>query len=289
MTVTFKEEISEARRARNTQGSRSYTRAFRLETSLQSEDCWDVGSHASLPVIGDTFPSDLNAYCHDIQIDNSDPWKGWIATYEYSDARQITGANQAGTGVLDEILYSFNTQTYQRRTWVDRNDELFQNAAEDPLLEAVYMDQSRLIIRVEFNIIAVPVGLLNFLDKLNAAAISILGLPIPAGAAKFAGFNVGNRKIRGVYPTGPNAGSLITYYPMSYEIHADPYFWKAELDNKGLYDKFGRPIKDEDDEDVRVPMFLTGSGHKLPKGGTPTSVKFDLYKTIDFSTLIGVD
>ena len=110
MTVTLKEEIGEARHATNDQGSRSYTRAFRLETSLQSEDAWDVGSHAGLPVIGDTFPSDARAYCHNIDIDNSDPWKGWIATYEYSDKRQITEV-QAGTGVLDEILYTFTTQT----------------------------------------------------------------------------------------------------------------------------------------------------------------------------------
>jgi hypothetical protein len=288
MTVTFKEEISESRRARNTQGSRSYTRAFRLETSLQSEDCWDVGSHASLPVIGDTYPSDANAYCHDIQIDNSDPWKGWIATYEYSDARQITGANQAGTGVLDEILYSFNTQTYQRRTWVDRNDAGLTNSAEDPILEGAYIDQSRVIIRVEFNIVAVPVGLLNFVDKINTTAISIIGLPIPAGGAKFAGFNVGNRKIRGVYPTGPNAGDLITYYPMSYEIQFDPYLWIAKIDDKGLMDKDGSSIKDADDEDVRVPVFLS-SGIKLPKGGFSIAREFHLYKTIDFSTLIGVD
>ena len=62
MTITYKGEINLGQ-ARNSLGVRTYTRQFRLTTSLNTEREYNVGSHASLPQIGSVHPSDSAAYC----------------------------------------------------------------------------------------------------------------------------------------------------------------------------------------------------------------------------------
>jgi hypothetical protein len=57
VTITYKGEINLGQ-ARNSLGIRTYTRQFRLTTSLNTEREYDVGSHASLPQIASVHPSD---------------------------------------------------------------------------------------------------------------------------------------------------------------------------------------------------------------------------------------
>jgi len=305
MTVTFKEEISESRRARNTAGSRSYTRAFRLETSLQSEDAYDVGSHASLPVIGDTFPSDLNAYCHDIQIDNSDPWKGWIATYEYSDKRQVTPAATAGTGVIDEITYELSSQIYQDT--LDKARKVKALGDFEPLKavltpagarypDPLIADFASLIFKVQFNMTFVPADTFSYLNSINDSAISINGMAIPKGLAKFHGVNVGRREYRGVRPDG----SLVTYYPVTYEIHARPRGWRIEKKNEGWMKRgvvalddtiIPENILDGNNEPITQPVLLDHLGQPLdnPTEDNATFTEYGPYPEKNFKLLIGVD
>jgi len=305
MTVTFKEEISESRRARNTEGSRSYTRAFRLETSLQSEDAYDVGSHASLPVIGDTYPSDLNAYCHDIQIDNSDPWKGWIATYEYSDKRQLTPAAQAGTDVIDEITYEFSSQIYQGAAEIGRKissgdaigpNQPMVNTAGKTYPDALFVDKSSLIIKIKFNIVAVPAEVLTYLNTFNDSAISINGLSIPKWHASLKAIQVGRREVRGVYPTGPLSGQLITYYPVTYEIHATPEEQTVFRVEKGYmcWDSIGADKKlvictDDEMEPSPEPMNLDYEGRQAGFGLNPIYSRYLPSPDKDYKLLIGVN
>jgi hypothetical protein len=304
MTVTFKEEISESRRARNTAGSRSYTRAFRLETSLQSEDAYDVGSHASLPVIGDTFPSDLNAYCHDIQIDNSDPWKGWIATYEYSDKRQVTPAATAGTGVIDEITYELSSQIYQDTLHEAREVELFgvgplkavMNPAGSKFPDPLVADFASLVFKVKFNMTFVPADTFLYLNSINDGAININGVNIPKGKAKFHGVNVGSREIRGVRPDA----SLIAYYPVTYEIYARPSGWTTKKRNEGWMERgvvgvdgaiVPVNILDEKGEPVMEVSMLDHLGKKQlnPTADNATYTEYLPYPEKNFKLLIGVN
>ena len=75
MTVTYLGEVD--RKGKNSLGIRTYTRTFLLETSVQSEGVFNVGSHSSLPVIGSGMPSDPYAYCTTLDVANTNPWKGW--------------------------------------------------------------------------------------------------------------------------------------------------------------------------------------------------------------------
>ena len=305
MTVTFKEEISLARRARNQEGSRSYTRAFRLETSLQSEGPYEVGSHASLPVIGDTYPSDSRAYCHDIQIDQTDGWKAWIATYEYSNIRQVTPAAQAGTGVVDEITYELSSQIYQDT--LEKARKVFIGIDVGPL-EAVLTpagasypspliaDFASLVFKVQFNMTYVPNDTFLYLNSINDSTISINGVAIPKGKAKFQGVTVGRREYRGVRPNG----SLITYYPVTYEIHARPRGWRIEKKNEGWMKRgvvglggkiHPEIILDGNDEPITQPVLLDNLGQPLedPNEGNATFSEYSPYPELNFKLLIGVD
>ena len=305
MTVTFKEEIPEARRARNSKGRRTYTRAFRLETSLQSETAYDVGSHASLPVIGDTFPSDANAYCHDIQIDNTDPWKGWIATYEYSDEQALTPAAQAGTGVIDEIMYEFSSQIYQGAAEIGRKissggaigpNQPMVNTAGKPYPDALFVDKSSLIIKIKFNIVAVPAEVLTYLNTFNDSAISINGLSIPKWHASLKAIQVGRREVRGVYATGPLSGQLITYYPVTYEIHATPEEQTVFRVEKGYmcWDSIGadkKLVHCVDDQLIpsAEPMNLDYEGRQLDTKLNPIDSRYLPSPDKDYKLLTGVD
>ena len=72
MTITYIGEVYGP--AKNNKGSRSYTRIFKLKTSQKSETPYDVGSHASLPFVGEVHPDDPNAFCTTLSVDPSDPW-----------------------------------------------------------------------------------------------------------------------------------------------------------------------------------------------------------------------
>jgi hypothetical protein len=78
MTVTYIGENHAS--ATNERGSRSYTRVFKLSTTLKTESAYDVGSHVSLPFIGEVHPDDSNAYCTTLTPDPTDPWRGWTVT-----------------------------------------------------------------------------------------------------------------------------------------------------------------------------------------------------------------
>lgn len=282
MTVTYMGELDSARSAKNTRGKRSYTRAFRLETDSRSDSAYTVGSHASLPVIGSIHPDDPAAYVDDISIDNTDPWKGWTATYQYTTERSFDQSDPEN----DEVLVSWTSEIYQEPVFKDNNGNAILNSAGDYFLDPVpARDASHLIARIRKNVTSIPIWVLTYQNAVNNSAISIAGLPVAAGQAKLQRIDIGERQKRG--------NSI--FYEIAFEIHLHANGWKLEPLDAGFRrkDDEGKRVQitnDGDNEPVTSPALLNGEGGLLSNPSPVTAVygDFDVYPERNFSILPGI-
>ena len=131
MAVTYVGELSEGRRAQNDRGVRTYTRVFRLTTSSQSDNAFTVGSNGSLPVIGNTFPSDGNAYCTNLDVQCVRGWRIWDVTATYSTERVL---NTVPTS--DPTYITWDTEQFQKPATQDKDGKGVVNSAGDPFIPA---------------------------------------------------------------------------------------------------------------------------------------------------------
>ena len=106
MTVTFKNIIAGSRRATNTKGVRNYSQSYLLTTDTLADTAYVVGSHASLPKIGDVFIDDSYAYCTTLEVTNHAPFQGWTVTATWSTERTI----DASDPTADEIMVSWSSE-----------------------------------------------------------------------------------------------------------------------------------------------------------------------------------
>jgi hypothetical protein len=72
MTITYRGELAEGREATNLKGVRTYTRVFIFTSSADTEDAYNVGSHASAPVIGSAFEDAFCEHCEEA-LDRIEP------------------------------------------------------------------------------------------------------------------------------------------------------------------------------------------------------------------------
>ena len=282
MTVTYLGEQDSSRAAENNLGKRSYTRAFKLETDSKTDTAYDVGSHASLPVIGSVYPADTAAYVQSISIACVDGYKAWVATYQYSTERQIDQTDPDN----DEVLVSWTSEIYQEPVFKDTSGNGILNSAGDTFTEPLpARDAAHLIAKIRKNVQAIPAWVLSYQNAVNSMAITIGGLSIAAGLAKMQRIEIGEREKR----------DTLTYYQISFEIHVHKDGWKLEPLDIGFRERntAGKlvDIKNEGDSEVpTTPVMLDGAGKVLnnPTPATAVYREFVVYPELDFTSLPGV-
>ena len=293
MTVTYIGETGRGRGAENNQGEKTYTRTFILKTSLQSEGPGAVGSHGSLPVIGNTHPDDGNAYCSSIRVENAWPWRGWTVTCSYTNQRILHPTDPE----QDEILISFQSEIYQEVILTDINGKAIVNSAGDFFVDAPTRDAARLIASIKVNLTSVPAWILSYQNAINDASITIGGLTVGQYKAKMQNIQVSERKYRGA----------TAYYELSFDIHINKDGWiyrpvdnglrcLAEVPNESTSDSddtivvLKNIVNPGDKQEITVPALLNLNGRVIedPSPATAKYLTFHVYPELDFTALPGI-
>lgn len=278
MTVTLLGEDPAGQRGTNQRGTRTYTRVFKLETSEKTEGVYAVGSAAGLPLIGSPHPEDPFAYCVSLTPECNNPWKGWIATAEYSSAIELSENPH-----LDPVQITWSTEQYQEVAYKDRNGKAILNSAGDYFTDPPPMrDRSRPIVTVEKNMTTVPSWILSVADKVNTASFGLDGVTIGAGLAKVQRVTVGPKETRNGAP----------FRRVSLEIHLNADGWALEPLDAGYRHRnddgeLVKIVNKGDQADPSAPVLLDGTGKVLEDPTTETAVyrTFNVYSTFNFALL----
>ena len=277
MAVTYVGELSEGRRAQNDRGVRTYTRVFRLTTSSQSDNAFTVGSNGSLPVIGNTFPSDGNAYCTNLDVQCIRGWRIWDVTATYSTERVL---NTVPTS--DPTYITWDTEQFQKPATQDKDGKGVVNSAGDPFIPAEQMDDSRRIVTVQKNLTAVPSWILSYQDAVNSDAFTVDGYSIAIGEAKMQRVSVGPPEIR----------NGTTFRQVTFVIALRRDGWAYKILDQGFNEK--DPADTTKRKAIYIngqlpssPVLLDGTGKAQtdPKTANAVYLTFNVYKQQAFSSL----
>jgi len=256
-----------------------------METTDKLEDVFDVGSHASLPLIGDTYPRDADAYCTSLDVQCVAGWKQWAVTAEYKVTSDAP-SNQH-TPIEDPFQLSWSSEIYQEPVFRDVDEKGVMNSAGDYFVDpAPQKSAVQLIAKIKQNYASIPSTILSLQNTVNANSISIGGLSIDAQLAKMTRVEVSERKTRGNFH----------YYTVSFEIHIKKEGWRPQILDAGLReidpvdDTKRIHIKDDDLAEITSPVPLDGEGKRLANPTPDTAVfkKFQIYEEADLSQLPGI-
>lgn len=276
MAVVFKEEIPDGREASNDAGKRTYKRQFRLSTTDQSDGPFAVGSDSNLPILGSVHPEDSNAWCKSISVINSDPWKGWTATYTYSSEREL-----ATDPTQDPAVIRVTTEQFQREAVITNTGTLICNSAGDPFDPPLMMDDSRRVISISKNMSGHPSWILNYADVVNSDQFIIKGVTYTAGQGKVQRVSIGEQQIRNGVP----------FVVVDIEIHLQKDGWLLERMDAGFREAVSgarENIRNTGDEELpAAPVPLNGSGIAIANPSPSNNVlqQFAVYSTNVFSAL----
>jgi len=282
MAATVRSEDPSARTATNDMGKRSYTRAWTVVTSSRTDDAYTAGSASGLPVIGNTHPSDANAFCTQLAVTQKSGWRVWTVTATYSTEREL---NTNPTS--DPAVINWNSEQFQRPAVFDRNGNLIVNSAGDPFDPPLMMDDSRRVVMVQKNLAVVPSWILDYQDAVNSDVFTIDGISVAIGRAKMQAVTVGPVERR----------SSTVFRTVNFTIHLQRDGWALEPLDAGFRefvttDSVPEPelkniLNRGDQQPVAAPVPLDGEGKALDNP-TPTNCVFltyHVYKTRAFSSL----
>jgi hypothetical protein len=210
VTVYYLGEIPTGRQAVNSKGMRSYTAEFRLKTTSRTEDAYDVGSHASLPIIGDTHPSDSGAWCESISVACTDGWTGWVVTCQWTSEREY-----ATDPTADPAIVTLNTEQFQKPAVFDVDGYGICNSAGDPYDPPEMMDDSRRLFTVMKNMASVPSWVISSQDAINNDVFSLGGLSIGVGLAK----------VQSVAVSEPQSRNGVSFRTVTFQIQVQRDGW----------------------------------------------------------------
>ena len=275
MTITYIGENHGP--ATNTKGIRVYTRSFKLKTSLQTERAYHVGSHVSLPAVGEVHPDDGMAWCLSLSVDPSDPWRGWTVTAEYSTERELA-ENPTG----DPAVITWSSEQFQKAAIVNVAGEAIVNSAGDPFDPPLMIDDSRPNVSVSKNVLVVPAWVLTYQDAVNVASFVIDGITVAAGLAKIQSITIGAEQSR----------NGITFRNLSFTLHLQRQGWQSNILDAGFrqldYSGGLENIRNEGDGELpAAPVPLDGAGMALTNPSPATAVyRVDtIYQLEDFTVL----
>jgi hypothetical protein len=238
-----------------------------------------------LPVIGEVHPDDAGAWCTTLQVDPSDPWKGWTVTAEYSTEREL-----AEIPTSDPAEITWGSEQFQKAAITNYAGEAIVNSAGDPFDPPIMIDDSRPYVTVSKNLATVPTWVMTYQDAVNSASFIVDGVTVGAGLAKMQNISVSPKQSR-------NGTSFRT---VTFTIHLQKQGWLSkvldagfrQIVDSGSGSGSGSPGLENirnlgDDELPAAPVPLDGAGRAL-ENPTPANAvyRYDtVYETKDFSAL----
>jgi len=278
MTATVIDEDPLGRTATNDRGNRSYTRVWTVETTAKSDNSYIVGSASGLPVIGNTHPSDGQAFCHRLDVKCTGGWKIWTVTAHYSTERELST-----TATSDPARITWETEQFQRVAFEDKDGNAITNSSGEYFDPMPTIDDSRRVVTVEKNLAVVPSWILDYQDAVNSDTFTVDGISIGVGKAKMQRVSVGPEEIR----------SSTTFRTVRFTIALQRDGWALRLLDVGYTQKnattptYREQLTMDDGTDPKLPMLLDGNGRKLENPSPTTAVfrTFNVFKTRAFSSL----
>lgn len=292
MAVTSVKEIHSGRdgddELQRDSSSRRYTRVFRVLTSLNTDGAYVVLGSASLPALGNAYPSDSSAWCRRRRARNESFSKRvWIVTCMYSSDYE------AEENPLDDPAeIEWDTERFQVPmikdvitgvAHVNAAGELFDPPAEK--------DDSRWTAVVSKNVVGVPSWLRDYRDVVNDAEFTLDGLTIEKGCAKLSGIHIGKQQER----------NEVTFRVLTMTFHIrdegagddeGKEWWATDL-NAGFRARspvnFNERVDctDRNDSPVSSPALLDEDGYQIddPEPEDATYIRSQAYREADFSAL----
>jgi hypothetical protein len=230
-----------------------------------------------LPVIGEVHPDDAGAWCTTLQVDPSDPWKGWTVTAEYSTEREL-----AETPTSDPAEITWGSEQFQKAAITNYAGQAIVNSAGDPFDPPIMIDDSRPYVTVSKNLATVPTWVMTYQDAVNSASFVVDGITVGTGLAKMQNISVSPRQSR-------NGTSFRT---VTFTIHLQKQGWLSKVLDAGFREvAYGgelQNIRNPGDEELpAAPVPLDGAGMALTDPSPANAVyRYDtVYETKDFSAL----
>ncbi len=270
------------------QWRRTYRRAFRVITDGPFA-LGALGARLAIPVfLGQQYvitdPSnvviehDQFAFATkiDAQIDpdcNDD--SSWVVSVEYApyDPTQFPE-----NPLNHPVKISWGENRFEQTCFEDRNGDPVVNSAGDYFDPPISIDDSRPTLRIVRNERSYsPTYALSWKDTINTDT--------------FYGFPPGTVKMStplGDLEYNPVCGF---YYVITYQFEINPDGWKKQILDQGMRQidsGVKQKILDDKGEEINSPALLDGAGTRLPTGGTPVALTFEVYAEADYS-LLGLD
>ena len=278
MTVTYVGELAEARTATNSKGIRTYERGFRLTTSARTDNAANVGSNASLPIIGNTHPGDAKAFCTDLRVRCVRGWRIWEVTASYSSERELNTA-----AASDPARITWDSEQFAKVATQDRDGYAITNSAGEYFDPPAEIDDSRRVVTIEKNLASVPTWILDYQDAVNSDTFTVDGVSIAIGTAKMQKVTVG--------PVEERNGTSFRTVRFTISLQRDGWALKildAGYTKKNADDNTKREQATLDDgTDPKLPVLLDGNGDVLNNPSPVTAVfrTFNVYQARTFASL----
>lgn len=221
--------------------------------------------------------ADTGSFAQSVTATEDDDGGGrqWTVAVDYG-AYDVSGSQPADPTQW-AIKVTHEAQSYERVVAFDQDGVAIRNSAGDPFGDPVTVDDSRSVLAVERNELVSAFDLTlseQMRDKVNAA--------------EWNGFAARTVKSRPVTTSQPqyDATNNVFFYAVKYVFEVNRDTWTRKLLDQGFaaVDPTDGKLKavTEGGQPVSEAVPLDGSGHRLPPGGTPVALSFEVYPAADF-------
>lgn len=307
MTVTLLGEIPGSRDGTNDMGKRSYTRAFKIDTDDILDDAYAAGSVDGLPLIGDSYPSDFNAYCHSVDIKCTDPWRGWVytANYRTNDGASSESGGGSNPNAPDPIKdqnpendtdgVSWSSEQYQVLATTGFLDNAgaripIVNTAGDPFDPAAVKDDSlwvaTIVTKKKLGINRVK----TWVNRVNENAFTIDGLAVEERQARIRSVSISGPEFRNQFRF--NTTTILIEINLGTKFDGDAQATDLTLINVGFRELVAGirvamtdPDQDGNDIPIAAPVGLDINGVRLAVNVPLLERSYRVYELLDFSLL----
>jgi hypothetical protein len=281
MAIESVSEIIEARKGRNEQGKRSYSRQFLIICTSKDDNVFTVTDSAALPLVNSTYPFDPTAICKSVEAQCNEPF-AWTYTAEYDTDQPERDEEEPEN---DEPVITWSSEIYQEPVFKDHDEHAILNSAGDFYDPGPTRDAAHLIAKVSVNSRSIPSWVISYNNAVNSSSCTIDGLGVAAGLARCSRVDIGAKQYRG----------SVEFRTLSYEIHIHREGWElSPLDagfNKSEGGERQKILLDGDQTEPTQPVLLDGSGGVLADPTPATAYfagPFKIYHELPFSALPGI-
>lgn len=290
MTVLTVKEL--VKRGGNLQGTHEkITRNWQITVSSPYDNSRTIANEtigSTLPILFESHPSNVFATCRSLSIDNSQGLV-WSAKAEYSTEPLTQSERERAEepNPIDRaVKVSWAASNYDKAVVKDINDKGVVNSAGDFYDPPPSVPWERLTFHFRKNYSSPSPWISSYCNSVNESDISILGIQIPAGMARFC------------QPSGSEEreenGQI--FHETSWDIEVDVRTWQLEVLDEGLREIDSNDttkrinITDDDGNEITSPALLDGSGARLANPDLDNAVfnEHKVYYEKDYTELPGV-